>query len=134
MTALVVLILAISIWALVLLTCVILIHPRTRVYFLMIILSFLIVITGLIRIVVIGIVSLLSPLDRRVRLTITLCIMCCILIAVLVAVLAVLFSIIILVLVVSITLISILLNLICFSGDVPILAPLAIAVAILACC
>ena len=134
MTSLVILILAIRIRPLVLLTRVILIHPRTRVYFLMIILSFLIVIPGLIWIVVIGIVSLLSTLDRWVGLTITLCIVCSILIAILVAVLAVLFSIIILVLVVLITLISILLNLICFSGDVPILAPLAIAVAILACC
>ena len=135
MASLAVLILAIGIRPLVLLTRVVLIHASTWVYFLMIILSFLIVIPGLVRIVVIAIVSLLSSLHRWVGLTITLCIVRCILIAILVAVLAVLFFIIILVLVVLVTLISILLlNLICFSGDMPILAPLAIAVAILACC
>ena len=64
MTPLAVLILAIRTRSLVLLTRVVLIHSRTRVYFLMIILSFLIVVTRLIRIVVVAVVSLLSPLDR----------------------------------------------------------------------
>jgi hypothetical protein len=141
-TFVVLLILAIAIRPLVLLPSVTMIHPWTGVlhFWMMIILSLLIVISHLVAIVIVAIIPLLTSFNRRVRLTITLCVMrtmiliSSILIAgAILSSTSILFSIIIHILVVLITLNSIMLNRIHFT-HMPILAPLAIAVAFLACC
>lgn len=68
MAALIVLELAIDVRALVLLTCVLMVHHVARgwtgVYFLVSILGLLVVVTDIIRIVIVAVVALLSPLCR----------------------------------------------------------------------
>lgn len=76
MAALVVLELGVDVWALVLLTCVLMVHQVARgstgVYFLWSILCLLVVVTDIISVVVVAIVTLLSSLCWRVGLAIAL--------------------------------------------------------------
>lgn len=78
MAALVVLELGVDVRALVLLTCVLMVHHvahgSTGVYFLWSILCLLVVVTDIISVVVVAIVTLLSSLRWRVGLAIALCI------------------------------------------------------------
>ena len=123
-----VLILTICVQPLVFLTCMLMVHHRTGVCFLV---SLLIVVANIIWVVIVAVVTLLRTFDRWVGLTIALCIVWSVLVTILKAVLTILLSIIIFILVVLIALRTFLNR---FSLSERWSLPTSLAIAVAACC